>query len=90
MSGGITQVHGVVRDPSGREVPEAVVSIVESSTPMPESALRADGAGKFVRGVPAGKFVLEAVDPGSGRRGRATIQAAAGTECVNLVITLDP
>ena len=57
---GLVRRSGRVVDRNGAPVPDALVSIVESTVPMPELALRADSGGAFGVGLPSGRFTLRA------------------------------
>jgi hypothetical protein len=58
------EVSGRVVDAAGAPVPEALVSIVAGTVPMPEIALMADAEGRFGLRLPAGRFTLRAHGPG--------------------------
>ena len=51
---------GRVVNRNGAPVPDALVSIVESTVPMPEVALVGDADGRFALSLPPGRFTLRA------------------------------
>jgi Carboxypeptidase regulatory-like domain len=66
------QRAGRVVDARGAPVPDAFVSVVESSVPVPEIALRTDELGRFSLRLPEGRFTLRA-DRG-GANGQARVE----------------
>jgi hypothetical protein len=71
---------GRVIDAGGAPVPGALVTIVESTVPMPEIALVCDSDGRFTLRLPPGRFTLRA--HGVGGSGDAAVQAPADDEIV--------
>jgi hypothetical protein len=69
---GLVEHNGRVVDASGAPVPNALVTIVESTVPMPEIALMADQDGRFSLRLPPGRFTLRA--HGGGGSGDAEVQ----------------
>ena len=74
---------GRVVDESGAAVPDAIVTIVESTVPMPEIALLCDAGGRFSLRLPAGRFTFRA--HAGGRSGDARVEAPADEEIVIVV-----
>lgn len=54
------ELVGRVVDQRGDPVPDALVSIVEGTVPMPEIALLVDAGGRFRLRLPDGRFTLRA------------------------------
>jgi hypothetical protein len=54
------EVAGQVVDARGAPVPDALVTIVAGTVPMPEMALMVDAKGRFVLRLPDGRFTLRA------------------------------
>jgi hypothetical protein len=75
----LRQVAGVVVDEGAEPVPGALVAVVESSTPVPEMAIRADEAGRFGIRLPEGRFRIRAHAP-DGRAGEAEIEVPGNQE----------
>ena len=74
------RVSGVVRDLGGRAVPDARLSL---RIPAETRTATADFDGIFIFDrLPPGSFALEALDPRSGLRGRASVSLAEGTDAV--------
>jgi hypothetical protein len=89
MAGGPTaegQVEREVRvvDARGAPVPNALVTIVESTVPMPEIALMADAGGRFSLRLPAGRFTLRA--HGGGGSGDAAVEGAPADDEIVIVV----
>lgn len=51
---------GWLKDESGNPVAGALISVVESSVPVPEVATRTASDGRFVLGLPSGTFRVAA------------------------------
>jgi hypothetical protein len=79
------EVAGRVVDAAGAPVPEALVSIVAGTVPMPEIALMADAEGRFALRLPAGRFTLRAHGPGGS--GEAEVAPPSAAEVVITVGT---
>jgi carboxypeptidase family protein len=77
---GDTARSGRVVDADGAAVPGALVTIVESTVPMPEIALVCDNGGRFTVRLPPGRFVLRA--HGAGGSGDAAVESPADDEIV--------
>lgn len=75
---------GRVVDETGAPVPEALVSIVASTVPMPEIALLSDSRGSFALRLPPGRFTLRA--HGAGGTGEAEVEGAPADEEIVIVI----
>ena len=71
----LSTIAGVVVDASGRPVPDATVTVVESTSPVPELALLTDDAGRFSLRLPSGRFTLEAHGPND-TKGRQTVEVS--------------
>lgn len=69
---GLVERKGRVVDASGAPVPNALVTIVESTVPMPEIALMCDADGRLSLRLPAGRFRLRA--HGAGGAGDAEVE----------------
>jgi hypothetical protein len=69
---GLVERKGRVVDASGAPVPNALVTIVESTVPMPEIALMCDADGRFSLRLPAGRFRFRA--HGAGGSGDAEVE----------------
>jgi hypothetical protein len=54
------ELAGQVVDARGAPVPDALVTIVAGTVPMPEMALMADADGRFTLRLPDGRFTLRA------------------------------
>ena len=54
------ELAGQVVDARGAQVPDALVSIVAGTVPMPEIALLVDAEGRFALRLPDGRFTLRA------------------------------
>jgi Carboxypeptidase regulatory-like domain len=54
------ELAGQVVDARGAPVPDALVSIVAGTVPMPEIALLVDAEGRFALRLPDGRFTLRA------------------------------
>jgi hypothetical protein len=65
-------------------VPDALVTIVESTVPMPEIALMCDARGHFSLRLPPGRFVLRA--HGGGGSGDAEVEGAPARDEILIVI----
>jgi hypothetical protein len=81
---GPAERSGRVVDGSGAPVPDALVSIVESTVPMPEIALLCDPRGRFSLRLPPGRFTLRA--HGGGGSGDAEVDGAPATGEILIVI----
>ena len=75
---------GRVVDRSGDPVPEALVSIVESTVPMPEIALLCDTGGNFGLRLPPGRFTLRA--HGAGASGDVEVEGAPAEDEIVIVV----
>lgn len=53
--------EGKIIDKHGVAIPNAIVSVIESSVPFPEIALLTDFDGQFAINFPNGKFILQAI-----------------------------
>ncbi len=89
MAGGPTADGSVERtgrvvDASGAPVPDALVTIVESTVPMPEIALMCDAGGRFSLRLPAGRFRFRA--HGGGGSGDAEVEGAPADAVIVIVI----
>jgi hypothetical protein len=73
-----------VVDESGAPVPGALVSIVESTVPMPEIALVCDEQGRFSLRLPPGRFRLRA--HGAGGSGDVEVEGAPADDEIVIVI----
>ena len=71
-------------DGGGAPVPDAIVTIVESTVPMPEIALLCDAHGRFSLRLPAGRFTLRA--HGGGGSGDADAEGAPADDEIVIVI----
>lgn len=71
-------------DEHGAPVPDALVTIVESTVPMPEMTLVADGRGRFALRLPPGRFVLCA--HGAGGTGEAEVAGPPDAREIQIVI----
>jgi hypothetical protein len=65
-----------VTDANGRPVPEASVTVVESSVPFPEIGLLSDEQGVLQLSLPAGRFTFRAHGPGD-TSGTGTVDSDA-------------
>lgn len=54
------RLAGQVVDARGAPVPDALITIVAGTVPMPEMALMADAEGRFTLRLPDGRFTLRA------------------------------
>jgi hypothetical protein len=91
MAGGPTadgpvERAGRVVDASGAPVPDAIVSIVESSVPMPEIALLCDAGGRFSLRLPPGRFTLRA--HGGGGSGDTEVEGAPARDDIVIAIAI--
>lgn len=75
---------GRVVDETGAPVSEALVSIVESTVPMPEIALVSDSRGSFALRLPPGLFTFRA--HAAGGIGEAEVEGAPADEEIVIVI----
>lgn len=66
------ELAGQVVDARGAPVPDALVTIVAGTVPMPEIALMADADGRFALRLPDGRFTLRA--HGGGGTGEAQVE----------------
>jgi protocatechuate 3,4-dioxygenase beta subunit len=81
---GPVERSGRVVDASGAPVPGALVTIVESTVPMPEIALQCDDDGRFSLRLPAGRFTFRA--HGAGGSGDARVEGAPADDEIAIVI----
>jgi hypothetical protein len=81
---GLVERRGRVVDAGGEPVPGALVTIVESTVPMPEIALLCDDDGRFAIALPAGRFKLRA--HGAGASGDAEVEGAPADDEIVIVI----
>jgi hypothetical protein len=79
-----TRRRGRVVDTAGRPVPDAFVSVVWGTAPVPEIALVTEADGSFLIGLPAGRFRLQA-NTADGRVGDAD---ASGESTEEILIQL--
>jgi hypothetical protein len=75
---------GRVVDRKGDPVPEALVSIVESTVPMPEIALQSDHGGHFALRLPPGRFKLRA--HGGGATGETEVEGEPADDEIVIVV----
>jgi hypothetical protein len=75
---------GRVVDASGEPVPKALVTIVESTVPMPEIALQSDDGGRFALRLPPGRFTLRAHR--SGATGDVEVEGAPSDDEIVIVV----
>jgi carboxypeptidase family protein len=75
---------GRVVDASGAPVPDALVTIPESTVPMPEIALMCDAQGRFSLRLPPGRFTFRA--HGGGGSGDAEAEGAPSNDEIVIVI----
>ena len=54
------ELAGQVVDARGAPVPDALITIVAGTVPLPEIALMADAEGRFALRLPDGRFTLRA------------------------------
>jgi carboxypeptidase family protein len=83
---GLVDRNGRVVDASGAPVPDALVTIVESTVPMPEIALMVDADGRFALRLPAGRFRLRG--HGAGGSGDAEVEVDGAAADDEIVITI--
>jgi hypothetical protein len=57
------ELAGQVVDARGAPVPDALVTIVAGTVPLPEIALMADAEGRFTLRLPDGRFTLRGHGP---------------------------
>jgi hypothetical protein len=76
---------GRVVHSDGQPVPGALVSIVESTVPMPEIAMKADEDGRFALRLPPGRFRLRA----HGQDGTGDVEVEGAPAEDEIVIVLD-
>jgi hypothetical protein len=81
---GLVERTGRVVDARGAPVPDALVTIVESTVPMPEIALLCDAEGRFWLRLPAGRFRLRA--HGGGGSGDAEVEGAPADDEIVIAI----
>jgi len=74
------ELAGRVVDQRGDPVPDALVSIVAGTVPMPEIALLVDADGRFGLRMPHGRFTLRA--HGGGGSGDAEVEIPRDREVV--------
>jgi hypothetical protein len=74
------ELLGRVVDARGDPVPDALVTIVEGTVPMPEIALLVDADGRFRLRLPAGRFTLRA--HGGGGSGDAVVEVPGDREAL--------
>jgi hypothetical protein len=82
------QRSGRVVDGRGAPLPGALVSIIDSSVPVPEIALMTDAAGRFTLRLPDGRFTFRA-NAGE-RSGDARTDGAAVQEEIVIVAREGP
>ncbi len=78
---GLPERHGRVFDADGEPVPDALISIVASTVPMPEIALISDDQGRFALRLPAGHFTLRA-HGSDGSEGEIEVDGAPSTSSI--------
>jgi hypothetical protein len=71
-------------DETGAPVPGALVSIVDSSVPMPEITLVCNKDGRFGLRLPAGRFIFRA--HGDERTGLVEVEGAAAGDEILIVM----
>jgi hypothetical protein len=82
--GGPVERKGRVVDASGQPVPDALVTIVESTVPMPEIALMCDAGGRFSLRLPPGRFRFRA--HGGGGSGDADVEGPPADDEIVIAI----